>query len=253
MTPSGPARRAPALARSRRCRRRWSAGRGCPAAPGCGSSATTSPAWAPAATRRASSSSCAARRCGPVPAPLVTVGAAQSNHCRMTAAAGAVLGLEVHLVLSGERPARPTGNQLLAELFGAQLHYVGCPPSHWGELEIARERLADDLARRRRHALLDPDRRQHAHRCARLPRRLRRAGRAVPGPGSRRPPSCTRRRAAAPTPGWWPGGRCCAPSGHDDLPPVLADRRRQGRQRRRAGRAPLAGEALALLGADAGR
>ncbi len=50
----------------------------------------------------------------------------------MTAAAGAVLGLEVHLVLSGDRPRRPTGNQLLAELFGAQLHYVGCPPNHWG-------------------------------------------------------------------------------------------------------------------------
>ena len=77
---------------------------------------------------------------------LVTVGAGQSNHCRMTAAAGAVLGLEVHLVLSGERPARPTGNQLLAELFGAQLHYVGCPPHHWGELEIAREQLTDELA-----------------------------------------------------------------------------------------------------------
>ena len=76
---------------------------------------------------------------------LVTVGAGQSNHCRMTAAAGAVLGLEVHLVLSGTRPARPTGNQLLAEMFGAQLHYVGCPPHHWGELEIAREQLTDEL------------------------------------------------------------------------------------------------------------
>jgi D-cysteine desulfhydrase len=77
---------------------------------------------------------------------LVTVGAGQSNHCRMTAAAGAVLGLEVHLVLSGDRPTRPTGNQLLAELFGAQMHYVGCPPNHWGELEIAREQLTDELA-----------------------------------------------------------------------------------------------------------
>ena len=77
---------------------------------------------------------------------LVTVGAAQSNHCRMTAAAGAVLGLEVHLVLSGDRPPRPTGNQLLAEMFGAQLHFVGCPPQHWGELEIAREKLTDELA-----------------------------------------------------------------------------------------------------------
>jgi 1-aminocyclopropane-1-carboxylate deaminase/D-cysteine desulfhydrase-like pyridoxal-dependent ACC family enzyme len=76
---------------------------------------------------------------------LVTVGAGQSNHCRMTAAAGAVLGLEVHLVLSGDRPAKSTGNQLLAELFGAQLHYVGCPANHWGELEIARESLTDEL------------------------------------------------------------------------------------------------------------
>src|SRR3954447_23864417 len=77
---------------------------------------------------------------------LVTVGAAQSNHCRMTAAAGAVLGLEVHLVLSGDRPDRPTGNELLSRLFGAQLHYVGCPPNHWGELEIAREQLTAELA-----------------------------------------------------------------------------------------------------------
>ncbi len=77
---------------------------------------------------------------------LVTVGAAQSNHCRMTAAAGARLGLEVHLVLSGDRPATPTGNQLLAALFGAQLHHTGAAPSHWGELEIAREALTDELA-----------------------------------------------------------------------------------------------------------
>jgi 1-aminocyclopropane-1-carboxylate deaminase/D-cysteine desulfhydrase-like pyridoxal-dependent ACC family enzyme len=77
---------------------------------------------------------------------LVTVGAEQSNHCRITAAAGAVLGLEVHLALSGDRPLRPTGNQLLSTLFGAQLHYVGCPPNHWGELEIAREQLTAELA-----------------------------------------------------------------------------------------------------------
>ena len=76
---------------------------------------------------------------------LVTVGAAQSNHCRMTAAAGAVLGLEVHLVLSGSEPATATGNQLLSALFGAQLHYTGAEESHWGELEIAREALTDEL------------------------------------------------------------------------------------------------------------
>ena len=77
---------------------------------------------------------------------LVTVGAGQSNHCRMTAAAGAVLGLEVHLVLSGDRPGWYEGNQLLSVLFGAQLHHVGCPPHHWGELEIAMEQLTLELA-----------------------------------------------------------------------------------------------------------
>jgi 1-aminocyclopropane-1-carboxylate deaminase/D-cysteine desulfhydrase-like pyridoxal-dependent ACC family enzyme len=77
---------------------------------------------------------------------LVTVGAEQSNHCRMTAAAGAVLGLQVHLVLSGDRPLRATGNQLLSTLFGAQLHFIGCAPSSWGELEIAREQLTAELA-----------------------------------------------------------------------------------------------------------
>ena len=76
---------------------------------------------------------------------LVTVGAAQSNHCRLTAAAGAVLGIEVHLVLSGERPERPAGNQLLSALFGAQLHYTGAHESHWGELMIAADSLADAL------------------------------------------------------------------------------------------------------------
>ena len=75
---------------------------------------------------------------------LVTVGAAQSNHCRLTAAAGAVLGIEVHLVLSGDRPERPAGNQLLSALFGAQLHYTGAHESHWGELMVA----ADSLDRR---------------------------------------------------------------------------------------------------------
>jgi len=76
---------------------------------------------------------------------LVTVGAAQSNHCRMTAAAGAVLGLEVHLVLSGDRPETATGNQLLSALFGANFHYTGTEDSHWGELEIAREALTNEL------------------------------------------------------------------------------------------------------------
>lgn len=77
---------------------------------------------------------------------LVTVGAGQSNHCRMTAAAGAVLGLETHLVLAGSRPSTRTGNQLLSHLFGAQLHYTGAGEAEWGALEIARETLTEELA-----------------------------------------------------------------------------------------------------------
>lgn len=56
---------------------------------------------------------------------LVTSGAAQSNHARLTAAAGARLGLDVVLVLSG-KPADPaTGNIALDGLFGARIVWAG--------------------------------------------------------------------------------------------------------------------------------
>jgi 1-aminocyclopropane-1-carboxylate deaminase/D-cysteine desulfhydrase-like pyridoxal-dependent ACC family enzyme len=74
---------------------------------------------------------------------LVTVGAGQSNHCRMTAAAGARLGLSVHLVLGGPAPERPVGNQLLSALFGARAHHRGT--DDWGDLEKAKDALADEL------------------------------------------------------------------------------------------------------------
>jgi len=76
---------------------------------------------------------------------LITVGAGQSNHCRMTAAAGALLGLEVHLVLAGDRPAVLEGNQLLSDRFGAHQHFTSAGPSEWGLLEIAREDLTSEL------------------------------------------------------------------------------------------------------------
>jgi D-cysteine desulfhydrase family pyridoxal phosphate-dependent enzyme len=56
---------------------------------------------------------------------LITAGAAQSNHCRQTAAAAARYGFACTLVLSGdppsEPPAAPSGNLLLNELMGAAL------------------------------------------------------------------------------------------------------------------------------------
>jgi 1-aminocyclopropane-1-carboxylate deaminase/D-cysteine desulfhydrase-like pyridoxal-dependent ACC family enzyme len=56
---------------------------------------------------------------------LITGGAAQSNHCRQTAAAAAACGLACHLVLGGEPPELPEGNLLLDTLFGAVIHWTG--------------------------------------------------------------------------------------------------------------------------------
>lgn len=55
---------------------------------------------------------------------LVTCGGVQSNHARVTAAAGAALGIKVVLVLNGAPPAKATANTLLDALFGAEIRYV---------------------------------------------------------------------------------------------------------------------------------
>ena len=62
---------------------------------------------------------------------LITCGGVQSNHARVTAGAGAALGLDVVLVLnpstgSGQavHPSAPTGNLRLDHLFGAEIRYV---------------------------------------------------------------------------------------------------------------------------------
>ncbi len=52
---------------------------------------------------------------------LVTTGAAQSNHCRQTAAIAARVGLDCILVLNGDPKATPTGNLLLDHFFGAEI------------------------------------------------------------------------------------------------------------------------------------
>ncbi len=183
---------------------------------------------------------------------LVTVGAAQSNHCRMTAAAGATLGLEVHLVLSGERPARPTGNELLADLFGAQLHYVGCPPSHWGELEIARERLVDDLLADGVTPYSMPiggstptGALGYLAAYVELVDQCRAAG-IVPA-------AVVHTSSSGGTHAGLVAGRALLRAlGHEDLPPVLAIGVAKGVNAGVPDVRLLAGEALALLGADAG-
>ncbi|MBU3004487.1 D-cysteine desulfhydrase family protein [Paraglaciecola arctica] len=56
---------------------------------------------------------------------IITAGAAQSNHCRQTAAAAAKLNLECHLLLGGEAPTETQGNLLLDQLFGSRIHWTG--------------------------------------------------------------------------------------------------------------------------------
>jgi 1-aminocyclopropane-1-carboxylate deaminase/D-cysteine desulfhydrase-like pyridoxal-dependent ACC family enzyme len=85
---------------------------------------------------------------------LITVGAGQSNHCRMTAAAGARLGWPVHLVLGGDAPAEPAGNQLLSSLFGAELHFAGV--TAWDALEVVKDTLAEELRARGRRPFAIP-------------------------------------------------------------------------------------------------
>ena len=56
---------------------------------------------------------------------VITAGAQQSNHCRQTAAACAIAGLECHLLLGGDKPKNYNGNLLLSNLLGAKIHFTG--------------------------------------------------------------------------------------------------------------------------------
>ena len=60
---------------------------------------------------------------------LVTVGAAQSNHARMTAAAARLAGLRSVLILASDVSSPPSqGNLLLDELLEAEIHFVEAGP-----------------------------------------------------------------------------------------------------------------------------
>ena len=50
---------------------------------------------------------------------VLTLGAAQSNHCRMTAAAARVAGMECRLVFAGHPIDQVQGNMWLDQFFGA--------------------------------------------------------------------------------------------------------------------------------------
>ena len=68
-----------------------------------------------------------ARRAGAT--TLVTTGAVQSNHARMTAAAARAAGMGVTLVLTTREAAPPLqGNYLLDRVFGADVHLIPAGP-----------------------------------------------------------------------------------------------------------------------------
>jgi D-cysteine desulfhydrase family pyridoxal phosphate-dependent enzyme len=74
---------------------------------------------------------------------IVTSGGLQSNFCRLTAAAGAVTDMSVHLVLGGGRPAQPTGNLILDEMLGAEIHFVNS--TDWNDWEAECAKVVTEL------------------------------------------------------------------------------------------------------------
>jgi 1-aminocyclopropane-1-carboxylate deaminase/D-cysteine desulfhydrase-like pyridoxal-dependent ACC family enzyme len=83
---------------------------------------------------------------------LVTTGGPQSNHCRVTAAAAAHLGLGCVLVINGEAGEPPRGNAMLHRRFGAHIHTV----ADRSEREAALSRVADEIAEAGGQALVLP-------------------------------------------------------------------------------------------------
>ena len=88
---------------------------------------------------------------------LITVGAVQSNHCRLTLAAARREGLECQLVLEervpGSYDADASGNNLLFRLLGAER--VEVVPGG-GDLAATMQGLANDLAAQGRTAYVIP-------------------------------------------------------------------------------------------------
>jgi L-cysteate sulfo-lyase len=73
---------------------------------------------------------------------VITAGGPQSNHCRQTAAAAAIAGLDCHLVLGGP-PQTPIGNLLLDQLLGATIHWTPKPQRNARMSELAAAMEAD--------------------------------------------------------------------------------------------------------------
>src|SRR5690349_9049439 len=82
---------------------------------------------------------------------LLTLGAPQSNHCRMTAAAARVAGMDGHFVFAGAPIDEMQANMVLDRFFGASWTFAGDLP--------ARERMgqmAEELRSQGRRPYVTP-------------------------------------------------------------------------------------------------
>jgi len=85
---------------------------------------------------------------------VITAGAVQSNHCRLTAAAARRLGMKPFLLLQGTEPGQWQGNLLIDGLLGARVAFVGhCDDA---ALDGAMAQLGADLRAEGRRPYLIP-------------------------------------------------------------------------------------------------
>jgi D-cysteine desulfhydrase len=88
---------------------------------------------------------------------LVTTGAVQSNHCRLTAAAAAKEGLKCRLVLeqrvAGSYDPKASGNNLLFDLLGVESVEVVEADA---DVQAAMQTIADDIGKKGRKAYVIP-------------------------------------------------------------------------------------------------
>jgi 1-aminocyclopropane-1-carboxylate deaminase/D-cysteine desulfhydrase-like pyridoxal-dependent ACC family enzyme len=84
---------------------------------------------------------------------VITSGRRWSNHCRLTAAAGARLGLRVEVIVSGPPVPRSPNLELIAEL-GARIHQAETDDR--GERDAIVRRVADEAERAGHHVRVIP-------------------------------------------------------------------------------------------------
>jgi len=84
---------------------------------------------------------------------VLTTGAVQSNHARMTVAAANKLGMKTILVLRGDEPMENEGNLLLDRIFGAKVRVV---KGDYDRMQQEMESIAEDLRRKGHNPLVIP-------------------------------------------------------------------------------------------------